>query len=358
MRISLLAATAAAFVLAAGGADAATVTVRIEGASGTLLPRTQVTTSPDPVPGGDACPGDTVAGAIDVATNGNWDRKSFTSTILGETHDFSNSDYWAEWVNYKFGGGICSDVVHDGDEILMLVDYSPPPDFMPSIFPLRILGAPAGAQVGTPFTVEVAKYATDGTSAPEAGVTLTGAGTSGTTDATGHVTLTPAAPGSSTLRATKDGDAPSAAEPVTVVPPGVTPPATPPAAAPDRTAPLAGVAGIREHEVFAHRHGPRTLGGTVGSDPSGIKQVKLRLTRTYDGHCYVFSNGRARFARERCGADRPKFFSIGSQAAWSYLLPSRLGPGRYVLDVTAIDGVGNRDSTRVVGRNRLIFTVR
>jgi hypothetical protein len=356
------AAAIVAVLLVAGAAQAATVTVRIEGANGTLLPRTQVTTSPDPVPGA-GCAGDTVAGAIDVATNGNWDRQSFTQTILGETHNFSNNDYWAEWLDYKYGGGICTDVVHDGDEVLMLVDYGiATPPFV-TVFPLRILDVPASAQQGAPFTITVVKYETDsngdpgtGNPVPEEGVTVTGGGASATTDASGHATLTLPTAGSFTLRATKSGDAPSAAEPVTVTPLGTPPPYTIPPT-PDRTPPLASISGIREHQKFRHRHGPRTLHGTVSSDPSGIKDVKLRLTRTYKHHCYVFSNHKARFVRSRCGADRAKFFSIGAHQSWSYLLPARLGPGRYVLDVTAIDGASNRDATRVPGRNRVVFTV-
>ena len=50
-------------------------------------------------------------------------------------------------------------------------------------------------------------------------------------------------------------------------------------------------------------------------------------------------------------------FSIGDRQDWSYLLPERLGKGRYVLDVIAIDKLGTRDSiTR--GRNRVVFHVR
>ena len=44
----------------------------------------------------------------------------------------------------------------------------------------------------------------------------------------------------------------------------------------------------------------------------------------------------------RCG--RGSFFRIGDRADWSYLLPKRLGRGRYVLEVKAIDGAFNRGS--------------
>ena len=42
----------------------------------------------------------------------------------------------------------------------------------------------------------------------------------------------------------------------------------------------------------------------------------------------------------RCG--RGSFLRIGDRADWSYLLPKRLGRGRYVLEVKAIDGAFNR----------------
>jgi len=340
-------------------AHAATVFVRVEGANGTLLPRTQVTTSPDPVPGGDHCPGDTVAGALDVATHGNWDQTSFVQTILGETHKFDNSDYWAEWLNYKYGGGICSDVVHDGDDVLMLVDVSPFPPGLPTVFPLQLTGVPAAVQQGAAVTVTVVKYSTDGTPgtgspAPEPGVTITGGGASATTDGAGHATLTMSAVGVFTLRATKSGDAPSASEPITVVAPGTPlPPPTPPPAT-TASFPYAHVAGIADGQRFAAGHGPRTLSGDV--DATRLTQVKLRLTRRFNHHCYVFSNSAARFDRVRCGADRPRFFAIGTSANWSYLLPAKLGPGRYVLDVTAIDATGRRDAL-ARGRNRVVFTV-
>ena len=107
-----------------------TVSVRVEGQSATLLPATTVTL-PDVKAAGNPCTdagaARSVAAAIEEATGGNWDRQGFTQTILGETHAFAASDYWAEWVNDKFGGGICSDVVQTGDRILMLVDVSGPP---------------------------------------------------------------------------------------------------------------------------------------------------------------------------------------------------------------------------------------
>jgi hypothetical protein len=46
------------------------------------------------------------------------------------------------------------------------------------------------------------------------------------------------------------------------------------------------------------------------------------------------------------------FFRIGDRPDWSYLLPRRLGRGRYTLRVAAIDRAGNRAETHVVVRVR------
>ena len=54
---------------------------------------------------------------------------------------------------------------------------------------------------------------------------------------------------------------------------------------------------------------------------------------------------------------RGAYFAIGDRADWSYLLPARLGRGRYVLDAIAIDGAGNR-TPLARGTTRVVFTVR
>jgi hypothetical protein len=45
------------------------------------------------------------------------------------------------------------------------------------------------------------------------------------------------------------------------------------------------------------------------------------------------------------------------QASVSYLLPHRLRRGRYVLDVIAVDGAGNREPL-ARGTSRVVFFVR
>jgi hypothetical protein len=356
-----LVAVAALLALAPAAVAGPSVTVRVEGAAGTLLERTRVTLPDTPVAG---CGPNTVAAAIEVATGGNWDRQPFTQTILGETHAFADSDYWAEWVDrgsgYKFGGGICNDVLAEGNEVLMLVDRSPPPDFRPTVFPLDVESVPAQAMRGAEVTVTVVEYrlptgATgEGERTPVAGATVTAGAASATTGADGRATLTLSATGTIAVKATRPGNAPSAAELVSVSDrAGAPPPVT--TTGRDTVAPLARIVGIRDGQRFSRRRAPRELRGTVADDPSGLRAVKLRLSRRVGKRCWYFSGKRERFLRRACGTRHA--FKIGDDASWRYLLPKRLGRGRYMLDVYAIDRAGNRDVAER-GRSRVVFFVR
>ena len=322
----------------------------------TLLERTTVTLDSQGVPG-TSCTGDTAGAALDKATNGNWDRQEFVSTILGETHQFANSDYWAEWVDrgagYKRGAGLCSDHLVEGDEVLMLVDLSPPPTFMPTVFPLDLEGVPASAVSGSSVTVTVVEYFSatgdigEGTRRPVGGATVTGGEAPVTTGADGTAVVRLGQAGAAVLKAAKPGGAPSAGERITVTAPGAAqPPSSPPStAAPDRTPPTAAV---------LQRDG-RNLRGRFEADASGIKTVKLRLTKRLGKRCWYFSGRMERFRRTKCGTGA--YFAIGDRADWSYLLPERLTRGRYVLDAIAIDGAGNR-TPLVRPTTRVVFTVR
>jgi hypothetical protein len=351
MKIRLSAGLAAGFVLSALLAAPAlagpTVSIRIEGASQTLLERTQVTL-PDTPPS--VCDPDTVGAAIEVATAGNWDRQEFTSTILGESHTFANNDYWAEWVDtgggYKFGHGICNDHLKSGDDVVMLVDVSDPNTFLPTVFPLAVEGVPAKVQRGVPFTVTVVDYRAptgssgEGVRTPIAGATVAAGGVSAMTDAEGHATLILPTSGVVTLKATKAGDAPSGRQFVTVTDEPVA------ASPPDTTAPLATIAGIRNHQTFSMKKAPRELHGTVSADPSGLWAVKIRLTRKLGTSCWYFSGSKAQFLKRTCG--KQYAFKVGDRADWRYLLPARLPRGRYVLSTYAIDNAFNHGATKTV----------
>ena len=117
------------------------------------------------------------------------------------------------------------------------------------------------------------------------------------------------------------------------------------AAARDTVAPATTLA-LRDGAVFSRRRAPRLLRGKVDADPSGLQGVKLRLTRRVGSKCAYFSGRREQFRPVRCG--RGSFFRIGDRADWTYLLPKRLGRGRYVLEAKAIDGAYNRGPVKRV----------
>lgn len=390
----LLAATLTAVALAAPAVSLAapTVTVRIEGASATLLEQTTVTLDGRPTPAPGNCPANTVAAAIEKATAGNWDRQAFTSTILGESHTFTQNDYWGEWLNEKYGGGACSDVVAEGDRVVMMADVSGS-SFEPTVVPLTLTGAPARVSPGTPFTVQVDKYTAptgspgEGVKAPAGGATIRGAGV--TTAADGKATVTLTQRGETTLKASLPGtqtgglviDSRSPAVTVCVTDGadgfcGTTKPGQPPAPQPttlpapcqtlgddglcgtkDTRAPGGSIASVTEQQRFARGKGPRTLSGRA-TDAQGIAKVQLRLTRTNGRTCQRFDGARERLVTtKKCGAANATFFDAGTSADWSYLLPSALPKGRYVLDVRSTDSTGNVDRTLQRGRNRVVFFV-
>jgi hypothetical protein len=382
-KILLASAVLAICASAAHAAGPADVTVRVEGTSDTLLARVPVHTTTTPVvKDGDSahsCTGTSVAGALESATNGNWSGPWYdglgygVDAILGESHTFGSGHYWGEFVNGVPGSGACADELAQGDEVL----FAPLSESGPADNPMY-LQAPATAQKGAPFNVTVTeKVTTFDSSPPYASHTVTqpvqGASVGGaTTDADGVAAVTLAA--TTGLRATHDGDIRSATQPVCVHDGddgtcGTTQPVvTPPPCVHDGDDGLCGtpdhkftygfIKAIREQQHFRRGHGPRELQGTSDPDPSGIKDVQLRLTRTDRGHCSTFSGAKLRFvAMKRCGARRGTWFSIGSKADWTYLLPKALGRGRYVLDLKTIDGAGNADDQLARTRNRVVFFV-
>jgi hypothetical protein len=362
-------------VLAATPALAApsNVTVRVEGAANTLVEEGGLRTTATPVNkrGQGDCSGTSAVGALEGATHGDWDG-TYSSDygtygverIMGETYTFNaRGDYWAFWVNGKAAAaGICAVELQEGDSVLFFVDQcfdAQPPDYACKNAPVRPLEltAPASAQTGSPVTLSVATLDGNGGSDPTAGARITGDGIDATTGADGKATVTFPQSGQVALKAAKAGSVRSARETVTVTAPGQQPPAntTTPAATADTAAPAARIRGIRSGQRFTRRRAPRTLRGSVTPDPSGLRAVKLSITRSVGGRCQIYSSSQERFRRSRCG--RRVNFSIGDRQDWSYLLPKRLGKGRYVLDVIAVDKAGNRD-TLARGRNRVVFFVR
>jgi uncharacterized protein DUF4430 len=385
----VLALACAAPAPAAGPAN---VTVRVEGDSATLVPRTALATSSAPIypDGTHPCSGTSAGGALNDATNGNWAAHYDTSFgeyvidgIMGESHTFGSGEYWAVYVDdVPAADGACNVELQPGDSVL----YTAASESGGAPSPLE-LSVPATAQKGQAFTVTAtevvttydASYNATTTRQPAAGATISGGDATVTTGADGTATVTVGHTGVAGLRASKAGDVRSATEGVCVhdgsdgtcgtSAPGQ--PAPPPAApcatnghdglcgTVDRTPDLGQIKGILEHERFAHGKGPRTLSGIANPDPSGLRDVALRLTRTDRGRCSAFDGRRERLVRmRRCGASHGKWFSAGNRSPWSYLLPSRLPRGRYVLDVRTTDGAGNVDATLQRTRDRVVFSVR
>ncbi len=376
---------------AALAADPGSVTVRVEGDADALLARTTVpATGPALVRGGNSCPGDSAAAALDRATAGGWSgtwNPSFSdwelTTIKGESHSFAAAAYWGFFLNEAVANaGICTQKVQPGDRLL----FAPTPSNFDPIGVLTLEDVPATVAPGAPFTVTVKRSSTAYGGPPDylavtqtvplagAVIALPGGGTA-TTGADGTAAITLTAGGPATLRASHPGDVRSATEAACVTTGGdglcgTSAPGAPPAAAVSGAVAASGpasprIGAIAEAARFTRRSAPRTLSGTVAVGASGLKDVLLRITRRAGRRCEAYDGAAERWVRSRpCGTEGGRFFSIGSRADWSYLLPGALTPGRYVLDVRTVDGAGNvtrgadRGSDPSKPRTRVVFTVR
>lgn len=288
-----------------------------------------------------------------------------TFTRVGDqavAYDAGTGRYLVEYLDAKASGfGGCSDPIKDGSDVLYAYGTGSEP--------LLKLTGPATAQPGQSVAVKV----TDAAGAPVAGATVGGA----TTAADGTAAVGPLAAGPTVLKAQKAGAIRSNGLAVcattgsdgacgTAVPAGGT---TVPAATSvsgtassltlaDHLAPSARIAGLTWGQRFSGTRAPRLLRGTVSADASGLQEVRIRLTRTDGPRCSTFDPVRERFVTtRRCGAAAGKLFKVGEQSTWSYQLPARLGRGRYVLDVVAIDRAGNADVKAERNRNRVVFRV-
>lgn len=376
---------------AASAAAPANVRLRAEGTVQTLVPRTALRTdnrvvNKDGVAGHD-CSGTSAAGALEIATAGNWTGSFFgpglgysVERIIGESHAFPDPNFFELWINNRSSPvGICGAELQEGDDVLFIVarcDVGPPPDFActnPPVLPLG-LSAPSTVVPGAPFNVKVVEFASNGAPSPVAGATVDGADAPAITGPDGTAVVRIAGAGVRTLLASKPGRARSAAEAVcsTTGADGLCGSAIAAAGAGtcdtngadgrcgtrDTTRPVARIDGIRDHQRFARGRGPRALRLHVAPDASGLLTVKLRLTRNDRGRCTYFSGKFERFRRTRgCGAANGFWFAVGDREDTTYLLPGALPRGHYVLDVNAIDKAFNRDDARRRGGNRIVFDV-
>lgn len=359
----------------------ATVTLRVEGPTRTLVER-QVTLDARPFKFSDGpatyqCDGTTLGGTAaapsptrntavaEAAEEGGFEllgsfdpRYGVSYTRIngeGVDYDAGSGKFLSEYKNGAFAGtGGCADTVVTGDDVLFAYG-----DGSESL--LKLAG-PATVKPGESATLTVTDQ---GTGAPVAAAAVAG----GTTSAAGTVATAPlTARGPQTFKASKTGAIRSNAVSVCVTDGadgfcGTTKPGSPPAAAPaplavpapDAVAAFAKVGSVREGQKFARGKGPRTLSGTV--DPDAIQDVRLRLSRTDGKACTRYDGAAERFVKATCGVKNARTFSVGANPAFSYLLPSALPRGRYVLDVIVIDRARNQTSTYQRGRNRVVFFV-
>ena len=362
MKLSTTAGMVAGLLLfASPPALAAPVTVdlRIEGATRTLF-EGPVTTDVRQFPsnqGAKACDNGTgavtrgaVIAAAGVPFSADWNdgfgNPSF-KTVDGENVDYdpATDRFFAEYLNGSGSQtGACTDPVKAGDQVLFA--YAKFDDKAAQAQP----GRPRPSR-GDAVTLTV----TDGTG-PVAGATVAGK----VSGANGQVTVGPLTTrGDNDFKATMDKAIRSNRVRVCVTDGadgacGTTVPNAPAPlpAAPDRAAPTATLSGLRDKQTLSR--GPRELRGSF-ADASGVKTVKLRLTKRLGKKCWYFSGRMEKFRGTKCG--NGPYFSIDAKADWSYLLPARLGKGRYVLDAIAIDGAGNR-TPLARGTTRVVFTVR
>jgi hypothetical protein len=373
--------------LAAG--SPAGVTVRVEGLSETKIPSTAVTTTAAPVVkdgnASDSCPGTSALGALELASSGNWSgpwEAKFNQysiyAIAGETHEFDEAStanyYWSFWLdNREATVGACEAELQAGDQVLFFPSCYGSTCPAPAPTPLAI-EVPASANAGEAVTVTVKQYNSQGEASPAVGADVGGGGTGATTDGLGHATLKFFGDATYTLRASAGAERPPAirAEATICVHEGSdgtcgtpSPPGAPigspgSSRVPPKlyTGPYALVAratSVLDGHVYPRHRAPRVLSGKAISK-AAITSVSIRLRRTFKGRCWAYDGARERFKRVRCR--RGRFFRVGSGgSSFSYLMPSKLPRGRYVLDFAASDAAGNH-APLDRGSSRIVFYVK
>jgi hypothetical protein len=206
----VIALGAVATAVAAGPAPK--VTIRIEGATRTLLTTKTVqvpasgSITKNGAPSG-KCPSDSVAGVLNVATKGSWSgsweskyNDYFVSKILGDTENGSKSYFEILVNNVPAVTGPCEIKLKAGDQLLFgAIPVSG------KGYPL-VIKAPKTATKGSSLKVIVDAFNGKGKATPLAGATVSGGGVKATTGATGAATLKLKHAGTLKLGASKAGD--------------------------------------------------------------------------------------------------------------------------------------------------------
>ena len=372
-------------LLAAPAAAATTVTLRVEGKDATIFEgpvRTDAKTIEEDgshrcdgtaeANGGESSdPRPTATTALDDGARANgfsWDgtfsefgsfRDYFVTRIAGDTQKADQGEYWGFARNFEappVGG--CQQQVFVGDEVLWAYDFFGD-DGNGGNKPRLRLSGPSVATVGGQGTFRVIEGPSGGGVSGAAVGEVERPGQPAQPDAIpsqpagadGEVTLRFDQPGLHRIKATNSGAIRSNAIEVCVTGPK----------APDcgpRTLLVPGAAGgalaaptvSSPRRGARYRRGPRLIKGQV-SAPAGLKGVSFSLRRSAGRRCSFFLARQELFSRlGRCRATRS--VAVGSQPAFSYLLPRALGSGRYALEVTATDQAGR------AAKKTVRFTVR
>jgi hypothetical protein len=382
---ALLAALGTLLSAASASAAPATVQLRVEGSTQTLFDGPITTdaksltkdgTGSHPCDGTNKqtnpSPGPTMTGALDDGATaagftwaGTWD-SGFDDFFIDRIGSDANPPsfipswgYFLNWISSSAGG--CQQRVAQGDDVLFaFAQYGEP---------LLQLTAPARAATGESFQVTVQQNDGAGSRTPAAAASVGGA----MTDAAGQATLSFGDAGVQSLKATRTGAVRSNAASVCVYVPGsgdcgtdrpapVDQPVDQPApqlpaqpAVKDITPPVVRLTSIKSGKVYDK--GPRVLAGEV-DETGGIAQVFLRLRSTDGGgltaasRCRWFSGKRGVFTHRTVPCSKARFFRLGTNARFSYLLPARLGTGKYTLEVKVLDRAYN------AGRSAAAFGVK
>jgi hypothetical protein len=386
-----LCATMLSLAVLASVADAAepiTVTVRVEGLGGdTLLPQTQVTTTTAPIAiSGGSCSGTSAGGALYDAVQGNWDAKEteYGAEIDGlqglDFPSFSEGGdaYWAFWLNGEYAkNGACSQEISNGEHLVFAAQCEAVgPNCTSATEPEHFLtiSAPSvtDVEVNQPVSVMLNSISTslgEGEASLPAGTEVSAGAVTAVPNEHKVATLSFPSVGTYTLQAHAPGSVPSDTYTICVhngndgncgtQAPGVVTQTTPSVV--QTATPYKGsfalvptVAGLTSGHHYTSRTAPRVLAGTISSH-SAVTSVNLELRREYRGRCYAYDGTRERFVKARCG--HAASFKVSSDGSFSYLLPSALAPGRYVLDILASDAAGNT-TTLARGTSRIVFYVR
>jgi hypothetical protein len=146
----------------------------------------------------------------------------------------------------------------------------------------------------------------------------------------------------------------------------------------DTSGPIAHITNIAQKQVFKKKKGPGQLKGTIETDPNGVKDVKLRLTRVSTSRVLVKAKKKAKAKKryrtvKRCSAwdDSTALLETapcGKKGKWfegelsdlrdsfTYGFAMTLPAGTYTLEVLATDENGYPD-VAMPGRSVLTFTV-